>query len=198
MSNQIISSQGKVRKTIIIIVLLSIFFFGVFLWWFAGKKSVGVIRNPVVSIPPVTGGNDAKTLYQGKYISFSHRADYEEVSHFVPEKGIVKESILLSSQGLKSRKIAVSITARESADLRNDPSYQVRENDSLHFTKHAFAEPNFRGVSFTSTKAPFESTAFFFYEGQIVSISVNSFLQAENLETELQEILASIDFSLLP
>ncbi|MBP9697664.1 MAG: hypothetical protein KBD65_00505 [Candidatus Moranbacteria bacterium] len=166
-----------------------------FLWHFMNEKATGVVYETEKDISSSDKEQEIR-LYKGKYVHFSSAGTYEEKTHEIPEKGPIRESILLATSGSDWKRIAVTVTFRGTDDLSSDPSFQMRANASGEYEKSSFSQPQapFSGVFFEKNTQPFERTAFLPLNGYIVSISVTSLLRSKELETELSEIISSLQF----
>jgi len=167
-----------------------------FLWHFMNEKATGVVYGTEKEVSSPEKKQDIR-LYEGKYVHFSSAATYEEKTHEIPEKGPVKESILLATSGSEGKRIAVTVAFRGTDDLSSDPSFQMRANASGEYEKSSFSQSQapFSGVFFEKSTQPFERTAFFALDEYIVSISVTSLLRSDGLEAELSEIISSLQLT---
>lgn len=166
-----------------------------FLWHFMNEKATGVVYQIEKDIFSSDKEQEIR-LYKGKYVHFSSAGTYEEKTHEIPEKGPIKESILLATSGSDWKRIAVTVASRGTDDLSSDPSFQMRAHAPGEYEKSSFSQSQapFSGVFFEKNTQPFERTAFFALDEYIVSISATSLLRSDGLETELSEIISSLQF----
>ena len=176
------------------ICIVSLFVGGYFLWHFSQRKVVGRIqvKNPDLVESPHE--HDIKRLYKGKFVEFFHGTGYVEKSHFTPESGPVVETLLLSALDVEGRKIAVTVAYRGVSDLTSEPAFQIRQGTPEEYQSKNFQGGQWRGVLFEKNTAPYERTVFFEKNGYIISISITSPFESDDLEEEILMIVQSFSF----
>jgi hypothetical protein len=190
-----VSKRHRYAVIFFVVFLLGL---GCFLLWrFLQSPAVGTIR--LGELPTVTESFDVskeKKRYSGKYFDFSYVVPYVEKRHELPINGPIKESVFLSAEDVEGRKIALVLADRGTSDLTSDPSFQVRSDARGGYRSKTFAVGAFRGILFQKNTQIFEATAFFLYQGQIMSISITSPFDEEGLEAELSDIVESLRLTL--
>ncbi|MBP6929372.1 MAG: hypothetical protein KBB77_00370 [Candidatus Moranbacteria bacterium] len=166
---------------------------GYFLWHYLEQPALGTVRSG--KLPVATGSFDRKNevkRYFGKYIEFSYGAGYEVKRHETPVKDPVYERIFLSAGDYEGKKIAVTIEERPLGDFESSPSVKMRLDKPTEYKKSSFAESGFEGYFFLKESSVFETDAFFFAEGKLVSVAITSPLGADGLQEELLAFLKEI------
>lgn len=174
------------------LVLCSLVGGGYFLWYFIQQPVRGTIYTGTLSTPQFPDGENEIELYSGKYIEFSHGAEYDVKRHELPVKNPVYESVFLSVGDYEGQKIAVTIEERPLGDFESSPSVKMRLNEPKDYKKSVLRESGFEGYFFAKESPVFERDAFFFAEGKLVGIAITSPLTADGLQDELTTLLKGI------
>lgn len=183
----------KKRKTVWIAVLL-LCVVGYSLWQFLQRKVEGSIQVRDLGAAQVSDTKSEKKFYEGKFIEFFHSPGYVEKSHSTPESGPVVETLLLSTLNVEGRKIAVTVAYRGVSDLMSEPAFQLRQGIPKEYQSKNFQEGLWRGVLFEKNTAPFERTVFFEKNDYIISISITSPFESDDLEEEVLMITQNFSF----
>lgn len=186
------SNKKKVLAGVLVTLL---FLVGCFVWWLWHRKAVGTIRVPEMYQEESAVKKQEKKLYQGKFFTFLYDEGYLEKTHSLPESGPIKETLFLSTSDVEGRKIAVTLADRGTNDLVSDPSFQLRQNSHEEYQSRPFEVAPFQGTLFQKNTQLFEVTAFFTYQGKIMTLSITSPFSLEGLEKELFTVIESLHFS---
>ena len=187
-------SQPRSSKVLIYLyVLIVLSALGYALWFFLQKPAMGTVRVGTEETKEAAfDRSQEKKRYEGKYLSFSYSGTYEEKTHTLPVKNPVKESIFLSNSDLEGRKIAVMVEERPNGGLEESPSFQMRMMEEDIYQSESFSLNDFEGIIFSTDKSIFEQSAYFRYEGNIVTVTLTSALTDKGLKEELVEVVKSL------
>lgn len=181
------------RRVFLSLILCILGIGGYFLWRYLQQPALGTVRSGKLSV--ASGSFDRKNevkRYFGKYIEFSYGAGYEVKRHETPVKDPVYERIFLSAGDYEGKKIAVTIEERPLGDFESSPSVKMRLDKPTEYKKSSFSESGFEGYFFLKESSVFETDAFFFAEGKLVSVAITSPLGADGLREELMQFLKEI------
>lgn len=165
-------------------------------WYSLRGPSIGVIRTSETPLA-VTDEFDASKgwkSFQGTYIDLTYAAKYQKQQAEVPEKSPIRESVLLTTFGLESTKIAIIVEARDGIGLEESPSFQMRVKDVETYKQSPFVWQQLDGALFTKHSQVFEQTVFFRRGEQILSVAVTSPLRIDFLEEELKNVLQHLQW----
>ncbi len=184
----------KNRKTLVWTSIVLLCVSGYFLWQFLQRKVEGKIQVRDLSTDQVSDTKSQKKLYKGKFVEFFHGSGYVEKSHSTPESGPVVETILLSTLDVEGQKIAVTVAYRGVSDPASEPAFQLRQGIPEEYHSKNFQEGPWRGVLFEKNTAPFERTVFLEKNGYIMSISITTPFESDDLDEEVLMIVQSFSF----
>lgn len=187
----------QVRRIILFFAFFLLGLMCLLIWRFLQRPAMGTIHpGKTLVVSESFDGRKEKKRYSGKYVDFSYTAAYLERRHDLPVNSPIKESISLSAEDIEGRKITLIVADRGTSDLASDPSFQIRNDTSGEYQSKPLQIANFQGMLFQKNTQIFEVTAFFPYQGHIMSISVTSPFSLEGLETELFDIVESLHLTL--
>lgn len=184
------------KKSLLALVLILVVGGGYAIWHWWKKPVFGTLTSPLSEEKKEERPGIQHKTYQGKYFKFSYPDPYQAKYYEISAEPPLKEQIVLSMEGLESRKIVVTVRENGGEGLAGDPSLRYRELHPKEYRRKSIATEGLRGDIFSKGTQIFEETAFLLKDAMIISIALTSPLTAEGLSEELDDLLESLSWSI--